>query len=301
MRRASVLGVLLAVGGLSIAVAAYQQGQGQGRAQGPNVAEIQKVKENLYMITGGGGNTAAFVTANGVVVVDTKNPGWGQAILDKIKTVTDKPVTMIINTHTHPDHTSSNSFFGATVEIVAHENTKTNMEKLDLFKGDGSKFLPSKTYKDKLTLLSGKDRIDLFFFGPGHTNGDTWVVFPAINAMHAGDMFPSKYPPYMDAASGGVAFGYSQTLAKALSTIKGVDTVIGGHHPTPITWADLQEYEGFVKEFVAGVETSLKSGKSVDDVAAAWTVPDKYKDKGYTLGSRVKGDVQVIADEIKKK
>lgn len=300
MKRAAVLGVLLAVGGFSIAVAAYQ-GQGQGRAQGPNVAEIQKVKENLYMITGGGGNTAAFVTANGVVVIDTKNPGWGQAILDKIKTVTDKPVTMIINTHTHGDHTSSNSFFGTTVEIVAHENTKANMEKMDLFKGDGSKFLPKKTYKDKLTLLSGKDRIDLFFFGPGHTNGDTWVVFPAINTVHAGDMFASKAPAFIDATNGGSAVGYPTTLAKAVSTIKGVDTVIGGHTATPMTWADLQEFATFMKEFVAGVEASLKSGKSVDEISAAWTVPDKYKDKGYTAGSRVKGDVQIIADETKKK
>ncbi len=298
MKRVAVLGVLLGVGGFSIALAAYQ---GQGRAQTPAALEIQKVKENLYMIVNGGGNTGVFITANGVVVVDTKNPGNGQAILDKIKTVTDKPVTMIINTHTHGDHTGSNSAFGATIEIVAHENTKANMEKLDMFKGDGSKFLPNKTYKDKLTLLSGKDRIDLFFFGPGHTSGDTWVVFPAINTVHAGDMFASKAPAFIDATTGGSAVGYPTTLAKAVSTIKGVDTVIGGHTPTPMTWSDLQEFATFMKEFVAGVETQLKAGKSVDDVAAGWVVPDKYKDKGYTAGSRVKGDVQIVADEIKKK
>ena len=79
------------------------------------------------MITGGGGNTAAFVTDAGVVIVDTKLANWGQAILDKVKTVSDKPISLIINTHTHPDHTGSNEFFGPTVDVVAQENTKVNM------------------------------------------------------------------------------------------------------------------------------------------------------------------------------
>ena len=80
---------------------------------------------------GGGGNTAVFVTANGVTVVDTKNPGWGQPILDKIKELTPKPVTTLINTHTHGDHVSGNVEFPATVDVVVQENTKANMEKMD--------------------------------------------------------------------------------------------------------------------------------------------------------------------------
>src|SRR5215467_2661938 len=107
MKRVMVLSVLVVVGGLSLAATGFQGppaggGQGRGRGpQGPPVAQIEKVKDNLYEITGGGGNTAAFITDKGVVVVDTKLAGWGQAILDKIKTVTDKPVIEIINTHTH--------------------------------------------------------------------------------------------------------------------------------------------------------------------------------------------------------
>src|SRR5947208_2968461 len=104
MKRIAVLTGLIITGGLSLAVAGFQapQGRGEGRGrgpQGPPVAQIEKVKDNLYEIMGGGGNTAAFITEKGVVVVDTKLAGWGQAILDKIKTVTDKPVVEIINTH----------------------------------------------------------------------------------------------------------------------------------------------------------------------------------------------------------
>ncbi len=123
MKRGLVLGLLV---GLGVGVMQAQQ----PAPAGPNVAQIEKVKDNLYMITGGGGNTAAYIAANGVVLVDTKNPGWGQAILDKVKTVTNKPVTHIINTHTHGDHVGSNEFFPATVEIVAQANTATNMTKM---------------------------------------------------------------------------------------------------------------------------------------------------------------------------
>ena len=87
------------------------------------------------MLKGGGGNTAVFIAANGVVVVDTKNPGWGQPVLDKIKELTAKPVTMLINTHSHADHVSGNVEFPATVDIVAHENTKPNMEQMRTYTG----------------------------------------------------------------------------------------------------------------------------------------------------------------------
>src|SRR6185295_319475 len=96
----------------------------------PMVIEVDKLNDNLFMLRGGGGNTAVFVQSNGVTVVDTKNPGWGQPILAKIKELTNKPVTMIINTHTHGDHVSGNVEFPATVDVVTQANTKTNMEKM---------------------------------------------------------------------------------------------------------------------------------------------------------------------------
>jgi len=102
--RGSILSAVGGIGALVMAVAPLTARQ--------NVARLEKVKDNLYVIKEGGGNTAAFITADGVVVVDTKLAGWGQAILDQIKTVTPKPVTMIINTHTHNDHTGSNGRCG---------------------------------------------------------------------------------------------------------------------------------------------------------------------------------------------
>src|SRR5262245_52227132 len=190
MKRLAVLSGLLLAGAISLIVAKPQQ-------QNPPAAlEIQKVKDNLYVITNGGGNTAAFITEKGVVVVDTKNPGNGPGILEKIKSVTPKPVIMVINTHTHGDHVGSNSAFTGAVEFVAHENCKEYMEKMPAFQSEeGKKFLPGKTYRDKLSLLSGKNKIELYYFGRGHTSGDTLVVFTALKTMHTGDLFATKGAP----------------------------------------------------------------------------------------------------------
>ena len=173
MKRLFVLAGLMIAGVLAATVGAQQPATGQGREGGqggappgggargpaPVVGMIQNSSQQPYWIPGAGGNTAAFVTANGVVLVDTKIANNGQAILDQVKSVTDKPITHIINTHTHGDHNGSNMFFPAIVEIVAQENTATNMEKMPAFQEAANKHgLPDRTFKDKMTLLSGQRR-----------------------------------------------------------------------------------------------------------------------------------------------
>lgn len=303
MKRALVLGTLI-VGGLAVSVVAagFQQAAPpapSAQPPGEKVAGIEKVRDNLYMITGGGGNTAAFITAKGVVVVDTKLAGWGQPILDKIRTVTDKPVTMVINTHTHADHTGSNEFFGATVETIVQEHTKANMEKMDAFKGDKAQFLPRKTYQDRTSVLAGKDRIDLYYFGPGHTNGDTFVVFPALHVAHVADMFARKGLPGIDTKNGGSGGAYAQTLARAVAGIKGVETVITGHSPLA-TWADFKEFAAFVKEFTDWTKAQHQAGKTAVEAAAAFVIPAKYT--GYTVNRQggVQNTIQIIYDDLKK-
>jgi glyoxylase-like metal-dependent hydrolase (beta-lactamase superfamily II) len=303
MRRGIFLGVLVAVGGLSITVASYQA----QRPQIVKIADIQKVRDNLYVILGGdprdlstfsGSNTAVFITDAGVVLIDTKVPGYGQAILEKVRSVTEKPVTMIINTHTHGDHTGSNSEFPSTVEVVAQENTKANMAKMDMFKGDASKFLPKRTFKERMSLFSGKDRIDLYYFGRGHTNGDTFVVFPAVRAVATGDLFQLKWVPNIDVDNGGSGVAWSQTLTKALAGIKNVDTVIPGHSPLT-TLSAVQEHADFHKDFVKIVQDGMKAGQNVDEIASAFKLPAKYTT--YTADpGMVKRYVQAVYDELKK-
>jgi cyclase len=310
MKRRIILGSLLVFGALAIAVA--QQAPPQPSAE---ALMVTKLKDNLYVLKGGGGNTSVFVTANGVVVVDSKNPGWGQPILDKIKTLTDKPVTTLINTHTHGDHVSGNVAFPATVDIVVQANTAENMKKMipnstaadqtvpaqTIFQQNGGKGLAKRTFKDKMTIGKGADEVDLFYFGRGHTNGDAWVLFPANRVLHAADIFSGKNIPLLDANNGGSAVEIGNSLDKAANTLNGkYDTIVTGHS-NEMTPADLKEYAQFNRDFVSEVQAAAKAGKSAEEIASSWKIPAKYS--GYAPVStpadmnRVKNNVNLALKE----
>ena len=310
MRRALLLGALVGVGAVSLV--AGQPPPVGAQAKAIAATKIEKVKDNLYIVTGSGavdmtafsgGNTAVFITDTGVTLVDTKLAGYGPTILERVKSVTNKPITRVINTHTHGDHTGSNEFFGATVESVVQENTKANMAKMDEFKGAKAKFLPNKTYKDRLTLGSGKDQIDLYYFGRAHTNGDTFVVFKAARTMHVGDVFAWKALPYIDPDNGGSVVEAPKTMTKVIDTVKDVDTIINGHIPVS-TWNDLKEYGDFSKAFVTWGESQMKAGKTVEQAAAEYKTPPQFK--GYRVSinpdyGSPKANLQILYNELKKK
>jgi len=299
MKRSTILAGVAAVGMLSVTVTALQ---------GPNqeaidASTIEQVKDNLYVIKGNtpvdralfsGGNVGVFVMDQGVAVVDTKLPGWGPTLLDRIRSVTDKPVVTIINTHTHGDHTGSNDFFPESANIVAHENTQANMDRMDSFQGENAKYLPKQTYTDRVTLGSGDDQIDLYYFGAGHTDGDTFIVYPALGVLQAGDMFPWRDAPFLDVNNGGSGVALPTSLASAIAAIEGVDTVIPGHIPVT-TWASFQEFQRFTADLADAVRTAKSAGLGVDQVVEGVDLSAGYPDYNST---RVEAAVRVIYDEL---
>ena len=302
MRRLLVLGTVLLVGTLSAVGLARQPGQ--------MVIEVEQLEDNLYVLRGegGGGNTGVFVTSSGVVVVDTKNPGWGQPILDAIGEITDNPVTTLINTHSHGDHVSGNVAFADTVEFVAHETTKANMEAMrpytgrtepprNVFAESGGHGLPTRTFTDRLTLGSGADQVDLYYFGRGHTGGDAWVVFPALRTLHAGDIFLGKRVPFLDAENGGSGVEIGDSVQRAHDTIPDVDTIITGHS-TQMAWSDLAEWASFNRDFLAMVRAGREAGRSVEEIAESWTMPAQYSGYAEPQLAGVTRNVQVIVDEL---
>jgi glyoxylase-like metal-dependent hydrolase (beta-lactamase superfamily II) len=329
MRREFVLASVVLIGALVTAaatIAAQQapagapaaQGDGRGRGDGQGrgggrgggglgpIGKIEKVADNLYMIPGAGGNSGVYLAANGVVLVDTKLANNGQPILDQIKTVTDKPVMMIINTHTHGDHTGSNMFFPATVEIVTHVNTATNMAK----EGANPNFntpenkhgLPDRTFTDKMTVLKDKDRIDLYYTGRSHTNGDALVVFRNARVMHAGDMFANKGPGLIDPNNGGSGLEWGTTIGKAAKSIKNVDKVITGHS-TVMTWQDFVDY-GEVNRLVATyARDAVKAGKTPEQAMMEFKMPEKFGAAGFTFAGGGRGgpagNLGIIFGELK--
>ena len=296
MRRTVCLATLTAVGVLA-AVAGNEARQDRFRIRPLEIAD------NLHVLTSDpteqgmrtGGNTAVFVTESGVVLVDTKIRGYGEDILAEVRRITDKPVTTIVNTHTHWDHSGANTEFPDTVDFVVHENTAGHMASADCddgagfeggsiknceaFTGDNRRFLPDVTFGSRMSLFRGRDRIDLYHFGRGHTDGDTFVVFRDARAMHTGDLMARKGLPFVDADNtNGSATEFGATLEKAIAGIAGVDTIIPGHADDPLTWDDFVDYAGFYNDLAVRAQEGAAAGRSVEETVAAYFVPEEYRD-----------------------
>jgi glyoxylase-like metal-dependent hydrolase (beta-lactamase superfamily II) len=300
VKRPFVRGVLIAGAALSMAAGGQAQQDGQKAVQ----MRTLSVYDILYVITAGGGNSGALLTDQGSVLVDTKLPGWGQPVREAVEAVTDQPVTLVINTHAHADHTGSNGEFPTASDIVAHENTKANMARMTEFSGGNARFLPNRTFTDRLSLDAGGDPIDVYYFGRGHTNGDAIVVFRRQRVAFMGDLFPEKGAPIIDRKNGGSGVDLPDTLAKAVAEIKDVDRVIVGHSTggaslsfRALRWSDLQEYAQFTRDFLTAVQAAVKAGKSVDEAVASLNLSEKYN--SYDM-QPAKMAVQAIYDEIGK-
>jgi cyclase len=260
MARRRLLPAIVVVS-LAVAGAAAQQ----QRPRIPPTGTIKKVRDNLYVIPGAGGNTTVFVTQAGVVLVDTKLANNGEAIMNQVRSVTDKPVSTIVNTHSHPDHIGSNDYFPASVDVVTHENTRKWMAANPRV-ASNPVVMPDRTFTDRMTLGSGDDQIELYYFGAGHTDGDAFIVFPARRAMAAGDMFAWKMAPLIDPMAGGSVLALPDTLEKAVNGIPNVDTVIEGHGDVN-TWEGFRDYVQFNRALVDAAKTGMGQ-KTAEEIAA---------------------------------
>lgn len=297
---------LLTIGILSVLTAASQP------AAQPERVRIQLLSRGavVYLLTGAG-NSIVLIRDDGVVLIDSKTSALTQGIFDAVGLVTDRPITTIINTHAHIDHAGGNVEHPMVTDIIAHEHTRAAMQKMAVFSGPHAKFLPNKTVREKMSLFEGSDRVDLYYFGPGHTNGDLVAVLPGHGIAYMGDLFPLKASaPVIDVANGGSGVAFPDTLDRALreiKEIKGVTRIVTGHEPLPPlgaprsslgdiqTLEDLQQYTEFNRAILDAVRTAIAQGKSAAEAAATLSLPSGFA--GYDM-RQAKANVQIIHDEL---
>ena len=189
----------------------------------PQELTLQKVTDSLYVIVGDGGNSAFMPTSEGVILVDDKFEADAPQIVAKVKSVTDKPIRYVMNTHQHGDHTGGNEKMLATnAEIIIQKNARANMV---TGKQPG---LPRITFSEESQLFLGGKEVQARYLGRGHTNGDAVIYFPSEKVLHTGDLFVVG-APFCDTNNGGSIKDWDQTLQKALQY--DFDTVIPGHGP----------------------------------------------------------------------
>src|SRR5690349_19691405 len=173
----------MAVFGLTGLWLAWSQGQQSAQLT------IEKVTENLYVIIGDGGNVAVLPTSEGVILVDDKFAQDGPQILAKVKSVSDKPIRYVLNTHQHGDHTGGNAgMLAANAEIIIQKNARANMAAANM---PGT---PRITFSDESQVFLGGKQVVARYLGRGHTNGDAVVYFPGERVLHTGDLFTNGAP-----------------------------------------------------------------------------------------------------------
>lgn len=276
-------------------------------AVGDNIATV-------FLFVGDGPNTMAFGAEDGTItMIDTREPGSGASVSQKVQNGVEGTVTRIINTSAN--RATSNGEFPKVTEIIAHDNAKAAMAKMPQFAGTNAKFLPNKTFADTLSFKvktlgeeDGTNRLDLYHFGPGSTNGDVAVVFVSANTVFMGDLFPGRSAPLIDTAKGGSAVAIVDTLDKAVKTLNAVPglkiVVPGRMHPPPgpyvprwLGLSDLEEYAAFNRAFLTAVKSAMAAGKTADQAASGLALPDKFK--GYDM-TQARANVQAIYAELKR-
>src|SRR5262245_53851880 len=200
-------------------------------AKPPGPLRIDKVKEDLYLIAGEGGNVAAYVTTEGVILVDDMFDRNHADILAQIKSVTSQPIRYVINTHQHDDHAGGDLKMLPIAEVIAHQNVRDNLEhiKQPYYEDTpGTRIgLPRITFTDELSVHLGGKEVRAKYFGRGHTSGDAIIYFPDLKVIHTGDLFLARAPArggvptparppgvniYVDYAQGGSFFEWTKTL-----------------------------------------------------------------------------------------
>lgn len=188
-------------------------------------------------------------------------------------------------------------FEGENIDIIAHENAAADMRKMTLmFPQPAGGGLPTRTFKDRLTVGSGPDRIELYYFGPAHTRSDIFVVIPALRVLHTGDAFPGKFLPALDRVNGGNGVEYPQTLSKALPLTRNIDMIITGHGGVAKP-QDLAVHADFMRDFLESARQAKKAGQTPAAAAKAWKLPARYV--GYEAAAdRVLGTMEWIYRQL---
>jgi glyoxylase-like metal-dependent hydrolase (beta-lactamase superfamily II) len=279
-------GMVFALVGMALFCSAAAQAQ-----QAPDYSKVQikvtKVSGNIYMLEGQGGNIAASVGEDGIVIVDDQFAPLAEKIQAALKNlgITDKPVRFVINTHYHGDHTGGNvPFSDAGSTVIAQDNVRKRLESGGVAGNGGAikmenkpapkAALPIITFEHDVTVhLNGED-IRALHFPSGHTDGDSIIFFPKNNVVHMGDDFVRYGFPFIDVASGGSVQGMIDAMEKASAQLPADVKVIPGHGALS-SLDDVRAFTKMLKETSAAVQKAVNEHKTLEQmkkekILASW-------------------------------
>ncbi|HUO66497.1 MAG TPA: MBL fold metallo-hydrolase [Gammaproteobacteria bacterium] len=266
---------------------------------------ITRVKGDLFMISGEGGNVAVYVTPEGVILVDDMFYRNSDDIRAKVASVTDQPIKYVLNTHQHDDHAGGNAKLLEIANVIAQQNVRANLEhiKQPYYEDTpGTPIgLPNITFADELVLHLGGKEVRAKYFGRGHTSGDAVIYFPELKVVHTGDLFLGRTPTaataskppganiYVDYAQGGSFLEWTHTLDGVLTL--DFDTAIPGHGPISAR-ADVVKFRADVEAMRTRIAHLLHGGASKAQVLTVFEMDYGWRSTGCPLSPPTGGCLQ---------
>lgn len=235
--------------------------------------KLNKISDNMYeVLDGKGARSGLFIGDNGVTVIDAKQDEISvKQTLAEIAKITDKPVKYLIDTHSDGDHVTGNQFFPNSVTIIAHENCRKEFFHT---KRDGSlsewnnlellPFIPSVTFNDRMDIYLGSQKVELFYFGVGHTTGDLVVYFRDQKIAFIGDQVFTGRPQLIHSYKGGNSFEHVKTLTKMLAELDAEKFFSG--HSEMLDRAGIQKHIDEMKSLQAKIKSLIADNKSLDEI-----------------------------------
>lgn len=241
--------------------------------------KIKMLRNGVGIFTERGGTIGFLLSPDGAVVIDSQFEDTAPHLIDEIKKQNTSPISFLLNTHHHGDHTGGNiAFKGVAEHVVAHQNALANQKAVAEKANRVDKQLyPDQTFDKELTLKIGKQKINGFYFGPGHTNGDAVYRFDDANIIHVGDLMFNKRHPFVDRSTGANIRNWISTLEK-IQKLGNKDTIyIFGHSLNPGeetgTAEDLKKFADYLDKVLRFAETESKKGISKEEFIKNTAIP----------------------------
>lgn len=241
--------------------------------------KIRMLTDSIGMFTEKGGTILFMLSKKGVVVVDSQFPDSAQHLIDEIKKKSKKRFRLLINTHHHGDHTGGNiAFKGLVSHVLAHANSKANQQAAAIKqKAEDRQLYPDQTYTNTWCEKIGKEKICLQYFGPGHTNGDSFVHFQNSNIVHVGDLVFNRRHPFIDRTAGANIQSWIQVLETAVKTFDAKTIYVSGHaatgYETVLKSDEVLLFRDYLGNLLKFTEAELKSGKTREEILKASSIP----------------------------
>ncbi|MEP6595798.1 MAG: MBL fold metallo-hydrolase [Ginsengibacter sp.] len=233
--------------------------------------KVTMLTDNIGIFNEKGGTIAFLLSKEGIIVVDAEFPEQAKHLIDDLRTRSDKPFNLLINTHHHGDHTAGNiAFKGIVSHVLAHANSKINQQNVAIKnKTEGQQLYPDQTYTDTKCEKVGKERICLYYSGPGHTNGDAIIHFQHANIVHMGDLVFNRRHPFIDRTAGASIKNWIDILDRCEKKFNSNTKYIFGHaaegHEVTGKIEDLIAFKNYLHQLLTFTEAEVKAGKSKEE------------------------------------